>query len=265
MTAEIQSPQNQRIKDVIKLRQRSGRDKQQRFAIDGLREIGQAVAGNADVVEAFFCDDLCRSDGQQRLLASMRHASIRLTSISKPVWEKLTFGDRQDGILAVARQQHADWDAIPQVESPLIIVLESIEKPGNIGAVLRTADAAGVTAVILAEPLTDTYNPNAIRASLGAIFRVPVLSKDNEEIVSWLTRQDIQPLVARQKNANDFCQSTLTGPTAIILGNEARGVSPFWLDSQFPGICLPMKGQVDSLNVSNAAAILMYEAVRQRS
>ncbi len=265
MFPDIQSTQNQRIKDAVKLRQRSGRDKQSQFVIDGLREIQQALEGGADLVSAFVCDELSQSGFQQQTIARLKAAGVPLSTVSKSVWEKLTFGDRDDGVLAIGRVHKTDWAAIPQVACPLIVVLESIEKPGNIGAVLRTADAAGITAVILAEPSTDVFNPNTIRASLGAVFRVPIVTGSNSEVADWFAQSAIQPFVARLDGSIDYASVDLTAPTALVLGNEAVGVSSFWRTDNFQAIRLPMLGQVDSLNVSNAAAILMYESIRQRS
>lgn len=262
---DIQSAQNQRVKDAIKLRQRGGRDKQSRFAIDGLREIRQALEGRAELVEAFVCDELCQTQSHQQLLDDLRQQDVAVATVAQAVWDKLAYGDRQDGVLVIATSRQADWSDVPGDGSPLLVVLEGLEKPGNVGAILRTADAAGVTAVILSEPRTDLYNPNTIRASLGAIFRVPVVVSSNENVAAWLATQSITPAVARLDASIAYDTANFRGPVAIVLGSEADGVSEFWLDEKYPGIRLPMLGHVDSLNVSNAAAVLMYEAVRQRS
>jgi TrmH family RNA methyltransferase len=265
MMPDIRSTQNQRVKDAIKLRQRGGRDKQARFAVDGLREISQAIAAGVELVEAFVCQELCQSELHRQLLSELQQQQVAIATVTKAVWNKLAYGDRHDGILAVAAMRQADWSSVPGVDCPLILVLEGIEKPGNVGAILRTADAAGVTAVILSEPRTDLYNPNTIRASLGAVFLTPVIVSSNEEVAHWLAAQSVTPYVSRLDASAAYDTVNLAGPAAIVLGSEAKGVSDFWLNEKYLGIRLPMLGQVDSLNVSSAAAVLMYEAVRQRA
>lgn len=265
MPADIQSTQNQRIKRAIKLRQRRGRDEQARFAIDGLREIGQALAGNIDVCEAFVCPPLATSATAAQLLQQLSRQGIQPSTVSTTVWGKLTFGQRNDGVLAIARQHNSVLADMKANSNRLVVVLEGLEKPGNVGAILRTADAAGVTAVILTEARTDVFNPNTIRASLGAVFRLPVVSTSNDEAIRWLAEQQITTRVARVDAAEPYAGVDWCGASAMVLGSEAHGVSAVWQDRQFTGIRLPMLGQVDSLNVASAAAVLMYEAVRQRN
>jgi TrmH family RNA methyltransferase len=270
----ITSPQNSRVKEAAKLRDARARGKQQRIIIDGARELLRAIEAGIELVELFVCDELCQSDVCSRVLQRVTEKDARrqieLLQVSRPVFEKLAFGQRAEGVVGIAMtpsRRLADLELPP---NPLVAVLEGVEKPGNVGAVLRTADAAGLSALIVAEGGTDLYNPNAIRASLGAIFTLPVCSATSAECFEWLLARGLTIYTARVDAATDYRSADLTRPSAIVLGSESAGLSERWCQpphehqSKVIPIRLPMLGCVDSLNVSAAAAILFYEALRQR-
>lgn len=260
----ITSLQNRRIKEALKLRRRRGRDHQNRFLVDGIREIQQALSANVEIVEAFICDDLC-DEGAQQVAGEVRRRCGDVAGVSPTVWEKVSYGSRRDGVLIVARHAPAPVGELQPVGDGPVIVLDRIEKPGNVGAVFRTATAAGAAAVIATDPQTDLFNPNAIRASLGTIFRMPLAQETAERALAWLQAQQLPVLVANVEAARTLYDVDLAQRCAIVLGSEALGVGPIWNDPAVTNIRLPMQGPIDSLNVANTAAVLLYEALRQRS
>jgi len=259
----ISSLHNPRVKAAARLRDRSGRDEQGRFLIDGVREISRALSAGVEIVELYCFPELCHDREHQGAVAAARQAGAELIEVTPRVMEKISYGQRVEGIVAVARppeRRLRDWKL---AEPALIGVIEGVEKPGNLGAILRTADAAGVAAVIVANGGTDLYNPNAIRASLGAIFTVRVYAATSEETVGWLREQGFRIFAARVDGSLEYTAANLRGRTAIALGSEAHGLSPLWHREDITAIRLPMLGQVDSLNLSATAAVLFYEALRQ--
>jgi TrmH family RNA methyltransferase len=260
---DITSPHNPRLKAAAKLRDRKHRVREGRFLIDGRREFERAIKGGIVVQELFVNDD--QSDDELLALVEFgRQSGANVLTTSSPVFEKLTFGDRDEGIVAVGITPTNTLDGLQLPTNPLIVVLEGIEKPGNVGAILRTAEAAGVSAVIVADGGTDLYNPNAIRASLGAIFTVPVCAATSADALAWLKQRNITIFAARVDGAIDYAAVSYRAPTAIVLGSEAHGLSAAWQRPEITAISLPMQGVVDSLNVSATAAVLFYEAMRQR-
>lgn len=258
--SDITSLHNPRLKAAARLRDRRDRMHEGRFLIDGRREIKRAVQGGVTIEEAFVREDADLQDLADRLRQS---GTPVLVTASGP-FEKLAFGDRDEGIVAVAQVPRRNLASLTLPPDPLIAVLEGIEKPGNIGAVLRTADAAGISAVILADCVTDLYNPNAIRASLGAIFTVPVCAASSAETLAWLKQQGVQVFAALVDGSVDYSSVSYRGPAAIVLGSESQGLRAQWRGSEVTAVALPMHGIVDSLNVSATAAVLFYEAARQR-
>ncbi len=265
MSIPITSLHNQRVKDAIKLRDHRGRRKQGRIIIDGARETLRAIGAGVDLVELYLCRELCHSDDSQRVLAAASDTAAETFDLVPKVFEKLAFGERQDGIVAVATTPQRDLAAFRPAAGALIAVLEAVEKPGNVGAVIRTADAAGVSAVIVASGGTDLYNPNAIRASLGAIFSMPVFDAASNGVIAWLRERDFHIVAARVDANTDYPDADYTRATAIVLGSEAAGLSGAWRGQHVTAVKLPMLGTVDSLNVSATAAVLFYEAQRQRA
>lgn len=260
----ITSLQNPRVKDAVHLRDRRHREKHERIVIDGVRELGRAIDGGVQLVEAFVCPKLCQSDEARQLLARLTESKVEILEVSRPVFDKLAFGQRAEGILGVAAMPRPTLGQLVLPPQPLVAVLERVEKPGNVGAVLRSADGAGLDAVVLADPRTDLYNPAAIRASLGTIFSVRVCTATAAETVDWLRRHDLAVYAARVDAAAAYTQVDFRRSSAIVLGSEAQGLTGVWSVPGITGIRLPMLGIADSLNVSVAAAVLFYEARRQR-
>ncbi len=291
----ITSPQNPRIKDAVRLRDRRHREKRGRMLIDGARELRRAMAAGVQLFELFLCESLCHTADAQAILAGSVQADCEVLYVTEPVFEKLAFGNRTEGVLGVAAMPTATLEevtcrlaldqkqtsracataglssraeAVPKrasrEDAPLIAVLEAVEKPGNVGAVLRSADAAGIAAVILADPQTDLFNPNAIRASLGTIFTVPVAAASNAEVLAWLRQHRFSIVAARVDGSVPYTEIDYRRPTAVVLGSEADGLSDAWTAADIQAIRLPMLGIADSLNVSVTAAVVFYEALRQR-
>jgi TrmH family RNA methyltransferase len=262
---KITSFQNPRVKAAARLRDRSGRDDQGRIIIDGVREISRAMESGVKFIELYFVAQLCDDDEHHRLLAAAKSAKVDLLEVTPNVMEKLAFGHRLEGVVAVAAPPQRTLGDLKLPADAVVAVVEGAEKPGNIGAIVRTADAAGVAAVIVADGGTDLYNPNAIRASIGAIFTVQVCSATSEQALAWLRGEKFRLLAARTDAAVDYHKADFRGRVAIALGSEARGLSALWQAHDITAIRLPMLGVIDSLNLSATAAVLFYEALRQRS
>ena len=260
----ISSLQNPRVKDAIRLRDRRHRQARQRILIDGARELARALGAGLTMREVFLCEALCESPDSQRLLAMLPHCGGEILRVSQPVFEKLAFGQRAEGVLGVADMPRTTLDDLQLPDAPLVAVLEGVEKPGNVGAVLRRADGAGVSALIVADVATDLYNPNAIRASLGTIFAIPVCETSSAAAIPWLRERGLKIVAARVDGAVPYTAVDYRGPTALVLGSEAHGLSPLWSAADVTAVRLPMQGVADSLNVSATAAVLFYEALRQR-
>ncbi len=262
---QISSNHNPRVKAAARLRERSGRDDQGRIIIDGAREISRALAAGVQFVELFVFSELCRDEAHQQLLAAANQAGIEQIEVTPQVMEKLAYGNRVEGVVAVALPPKRELTSWKPPGDSLVAIVEGAEKPGNLGAILRTADAAGVAGVLVADGGTDLYNPNAIRASLGAIFTVPTFAVSSAEAIGWLREHRFRIFAARVDGSIEYTAAELTGHTALALGSEAHGLSTTWHAADITPIRLPLKGSVDSLNLSATAAILFYEALRQRS
>ena len=260
---EITSLRNPRVKEAVRLRDARQRLRRGRFLIDGMRELGRSLDSGVRVVEAFTCEPLCTGDAAP-VLARLAECGAEVLSVSKRVLEKVAFGSRTEGIVAVAVTPEASLAKLALPANPLVAVLEGVEKPGNVGAVLRSADAAGLDAVVVADAATDLYNPNAIRASLGTIFTMPVAEATSSETLAWIREQKLTIYAARVDGSRPYADVDFRVPTAIVLGSEAHGLSAAWHDPDVVPIRLPMLGAADSLNVSATAAVLFYEALLQR-
>lgn len=267
MGPEITSVQNPRVKQLVKLREHRGRERQQRIIVDGPREVLRAARGGARLVELFVCPTLCRSAEAQAVWQLCQAGTLGdalVCPVSEAVFAKLAYGDRHDGVVAVAERPTARLDELKLPERALVVVLAGVEKPGNVGAALRSADGAGASALIVADPATDLFNPNTIRASQGVIFSFPVAEASAEETLAWLRARQLAMYAARPDASTVYTNANLTGPAALILGSEAEGLNEAWRAEDVHPIRLPMLGQSDSLNVSVTAAVLCYEALRQR-
>ncbi len=262
MAPIIHSLQNPRIRRAIRLRDRRGRQQQRRIIVDGWRETCRALDGAVEPLELFVCETLLDPPRRDQLAARAAARGLELTRVTREVFRKLAFGDRGEGVVLVAALPHTSLEQLSVSPDAVIGVVEHVEKPGNLGAVLRTADAAGVTAVLVADGCTDLHNPNAIRASLGAIFRVPVAAAGAAEVRTWLAAHGVWIFAARVDATTLYTDVAYPRPCAIVLGSESQGLSDVWQGAGVQAIALPMRGVVDSLNVSAAAAVLFYEALR---
>jgi TrmH family RNA methyltransferase len=261
----ITSLTNPRVKAAVRLRERRERDETGLTLVDGARELLRALDRGVAISEAFICEELVRTAEAEEAVERLRALAASIRDVSEAVIAKVGFGDRSDGVLAVIRTPGIRLDDLLPPPNPLVAIVESIEKPGNLGAILRTADGAGADAVIAADPRTDLFNPNAIRASLGTIFSVPLAAATTAETLDWLNARAIRPIAARVDASLLYSETDLRGPIAIVLGSEAGGLTDAWGDPRVTGVRIPMLGSADSLNVSVAAAIVLYEAVRQRA
>ncbi|MFN8341516.1 MAG: RNA methyltransferase [Cyclobacteriaceae bacterium] len=255
----ITSLQNPKVKSLLALEKPRERRKQQLFLIEGLREIGMAAAAGYEFGNLFFCPELITPDrlrplGDERLMIP----------VSREVFEKIAIRENSGGVVAVAKQKvHRLEDLVPG-PNPLILVLEAVEKPGNLGAILRTADAAGVDAVIICDPQTDFYNPNVVRSSIGCLFTVPLAAASSADTIAWLEQHGIAIYCTYLKASKPYDEVNYSQPSAFIMGTEATGLSDEWVQRSSQNIIIPMRGRIDSMNVSNAAAIVIFEALRQR-
>jgi TrmH family RNA methyltransferase len=260
----ITSPQNPRVKDALRLRDRRHREKLRRILIDGAREMAQAIQAKILLREVFVCEPLCGSPDARRVLELLPSSGAEVLQVAENVFSKMAFGQRAEGVLGVADLPIRSLDQLVLPDNPRVVVLEGVEKPGNVGAVLRSADGAGISALIVADGRTDLFNPNAIRASLGTIFALPVCAATAAETLDWLRRHGVAIYAAIVQGARPYDEVDYRGPMAIVLGSEAQGLSDIWRAPDVTAVRLPMLGVADSLNVSAAAAVLFYESLRQR-
>lgn len=266
MTANISSIQNDRIKTLVQLQEKSrARKKSGLFVIEGEREIRLALESGFDLQQMYFCEEIL---GKDPGIAFGTHPSLRSTEwfrVSRRVYEHIAHRKKTEGIVAIARSKNNSLEDIRLGKNPLLLVAEASEKPGNIGALLRTADAAKLDAVILANPLTDLYNPNIIRSSVGCLFTNQIATGSTSEILAFLRDKKIRVLAAAlDKDSLMYHKTDFTRASAIVVGTEATGLSEEWLQQADEKIIIPMQGKIDSLNVSVSAAILIFEAKRQR-
>ncbi len=260
----LTSAANPRVRAATALRDRRERDRAGQTLIDGARELRRALDAGVTVVEAFVCEPLLAGPDARAALDLLRERGTPIRPTTETVFAKLAFGERAEGLVAVVAIPATGLDGLRLPDDALVAVIEGLEKPGNLGAVLRSADGAGVAAVIAASPRADPYSPNAIRASAGTVFTVPVAAAPTGEVLGWLRDQGLRILAARVDAERLYTDIDLTGPIALVLGAEAEGLGGAWTDADVEAIRLPMHGVADSLNVSVSAAILFYEARRQR-
>ena len=285
----ITSLQNPRLKELVKLRDRRARDAAGLFLIEGCREVKRALAAGVKLRELHTGPEWFLGENEAALIAEAGHAGAQVFELSKEAFAKVSYRDRPDGLLAVAPQWKrtlADLDvaglvevgcfsvkarddepgsATPATRQPLLLVVESIEKPGNLGTILRGADAAGVDAVIVCDPVTDIFNPNVVRSSTGVLFSMPIVVIGSAEVRAWLRDQGIRAVAMTPAAKELYTAADLRGPLAVVMGSEQYGLSEFWLKESDLLVRIPMAGQADSLNVAMAAIITLFEAVRQRS
>ena len=261
MIETITSAQNLKVKLLLQLQQKSSeRRKAGLFVVEGRRELMHCLEAGFEVDTVFCCPEVETGVEPMPTLP----AGVRMFEVSKEVYEKIAYRGSTEGVVAEVKTRQLTLEGLQLPEQPLVVVLERVEKPGNLGAILRSADAAGVDAVIVCDPLTDLYNPNLIRSSVGGIFSVPCVACTSEECICFLKSRDIQILTAQLQDSSLYYDTDMRRATAIVMGTEATGLTDQWRVAADAHIRIPMLGQIDSLNVSVSAAILMYEAVRQR-
>ena len=261
----ITSTQNAKVKHVVALQQKSAlRRKEGLFVVEGRRELMHCLEAGYEVAELFLLDSLAPL-GNIGSIDRLTHLESLTSLVSPQVYEKMAYRGSTEGVIAVVRERQRSLDDLQLSASPLIIVLERVEKPGNLGAVLRSADAAKADAVIICDPLTDLYNPNLIRSSIGAIFSVPCVACSSEDCIAFLKARGIQILTAQLQDSSLYYDTDMLRGTAIVMGTESTGLTEVWRQAADAHIRIPMLGQLDSLNVSVSAAILLFEAVRQRN
>ncbi len=262
----LSSHRNPRFRAALALRDARDRRQRHQFLIDGSREIERAASAGVRLLEAYVAPSLVEAAGAdaRAAVSAARRSGAEIVEVTPDLLERLSYGDRDDGIVVVAATPSARLADLELPEFPLIGVVEGVEKPGNLGAILRSADGAGLDALIAADPGTDPYNPNVIRASLGTVFSVPVAVASTGDVLSWLIDRGIRIIAARVDGAVDYSEVEMTGAVAIALGSEARGLSDAWAELATAAVRVPMLGIADSLNVSATAAVLFYEALRQR-
>lgn len=258
----LTSAQNPKIKKLLSLQQKSSeRRSSGLFVVEGQRELMHCLNAGYEVDTLFICPDISGSD--YRLPKGAE--GCRLFEVSKDIYNKIAYRGGTEGVMAEIKTRKSSLNDLALKDNPLIVVLESVEKPGNLGAILRSADASGADAVIVCDPLTDLYNPNLIRSSIGAIFSVPCVACSSEDCISFLKEKGIQILTAQLQDSHLYYDVDMKRGTAIIMGTESTGLTDAWRKAADAHIRIPMLGQLDSLNVSVSAAILLFEAVRQRS
>lgn len=266
MKAElITSAQSPRIKALVRLRERRGGGPREEIVIDGRREIGRALASGVAIREVFFCRPLLGPADEQAVLPSAAERGARLVEVSESVFAKIAYGERAEGVVATADRPRIALADLRLGDRPLVGVVEGVEKPGNLGAILRSADGAGVDALLAVDPATDVYGANVIRASLGTIFRLPPAEASVEEAVAWLRERRLRIVAADPAAERMYTDVDMTVPTALVFGSEAAGLTAAWRGAGVVFARVPMRGLADSLNVSITAALFFYEALRQRS
>ena len=291
MVELLTSVQNPKFKRLVALREKSRlRRDEGVFVVEGRRELEHCVEAGFEVETVFVCSEVAPPSGVrpsdsphhpfgtvpplsyrgcyvpqgEHLDCRPDSSTPRIFEISKELYAKVAYREGTEGVMAIVRSRELRLDDLQLGPKPLVMVLEGVEKPGNLGAVLRSADAAGADAVIVCDPLTDLWNPNLIRASIGAVFTVPTVCCSSADAIAWLKARSIRILTAQLQDSSAYYDCDMTGPTAIVMGTEATGLTEPWRQAADAHVLIPMLGRLDSLNVSVSAAILLYEAVRQR-
>ncbi len=261
METLITSLQNGKVKEVVKLRDRRPREETGLFIIEGYRELKRALDAGRKVQTLFYCRKLFLGSNEQQIIDQCETAF----ECTPEVFAKISYRDRPDGLLAVAPQTHLKLSELKLKKNPFIVVAEAIEKPGNLGTILRSCDAAGVDAVIVCDPTTDIHNPNVVRSSVGTLFTLPVLEASVEETFAFLKEHKIAIVAATPHAKEEFTEANFKVPLAIVVGTEQYGLSENWMKNADIAVRIPMFGVADSLNVASATTLLLYEVVRQRN
>lgn len=265
---ELTSLQNPKVKNAVKLFDRKDRDESGLFLIEGYRELKRAADQDIAIESLFICPPLFLGENENALIEKIRKTGAEVFLCDTKVFKKLSYRDRPDGLVAIAKQMRKNLSdlssKIGQKKNPFFLIAESIEKPGNLGTILRSCDAVGVDGVIVCDRCTDIYNPNVVRASVGTLFTVPVIEATTEETLKWLKSHGVQILSSTPSTDVEYTGVNLSGPVAIAVGTEQLGLSDTWLESADLQVRIPMMGVADSLNVATATTLLLYEVLRQR-
>lgn len=260
----ITSLQNAKVKEAVRLRERRERDKSSLFLIEGYRELLRFAESGRVAVTLFICPSLFLGENEQALIERLKLGGASVLECSEDVFRKISYRDRPDGLLGVAKQEHKSLKDIGTRENSFLVVAESIEKPGNLGTILRSCDAAGVDGLILCDKCTDLHNPNVVRASVGTLFTVPVYEAKSSETLTWLKQHGIKIVAATPHAEVEFTKADFTGPVCIAIGTEQLGLSKQWMEQADIRVKIPMCGMADSLNAAMATVLMMYEVLRQR-
>lgn len=267
MGTRLSSASNEHVRALLRLEKRSERDSRRLTVVEGAREVRRTLDAGIVPTQAFYCAEMTYEsdvDVVERLIALDQARSTHMFEVTADLYAKIAVREGSGGIVLIVPYQSVRLADMPRVERPLYVVIEGVEKPGNLGAILRTADAAGADGVIVTDGVTDTHNPNVIRASLGTRFALPVCEASMSECLAWLHEGGISVLAATPEGNTLYSDAEMRGGTALLLGSEAHGLSDLARSAADVRIFLPMRGFADSLNLATSAAILMYEAVRQR-
>ena len=260
----VASLQNPGIKEVVKLRQRSHRDENGLLIVEGYREVKRALDNHVPVLKLFYCPALYQGKNEPTIVARCAEGNVPIFECAEPVFMKIAYRDRPEGLLALCPQIRRTLADLDLPANPFVVVAEHIEKPGNLGTMLRTADAAGADALVVCDRCTDVNNPNVVRASIGTLFTVPVAEASTADTLAWLRQRGIRSVAASPHAQKNYTDVDMTQPVAIVVGAEQFGLSDAWMTRADELVRIPMLGQADSLNVAAAATILLYEVVRQR-
>lgn len=264
MEEAITSIHNPRVKALAKLRKRSERDEHGIFLTEGYRPITRALAAGYKFSEMYYCPEWFLGTNEQKVLDDAEAAGATLVQLGKEAFAKITYRERPEGLLGIGRQWHTKLSQLKLSETPFVIVVEAIEKPGNLGTILRSADATGAEAVIVCDAVTDPFNPNVVRASTGVLFTTPLVVTTTKDAMDFLKERGIKTLAATPAAKEVYTDVDLTQPIALVMGSEQFGLTDTWINNCDLPVRLPMAGIADSLNVSAATVALAYEVVRQR-
>lgn len=263
-TLRLTSLQNPRLKNLVRLRDRRERDRQGCFLIEGFREIGRALEAGIAFTEFYAAPEWYLGTNEEALVQRAVGPDTFFAELSKDAFRKVSYRDRPDGLLGVARKWATGLDRLVLPPNPLVLIVESIEKPGNLGTLLRASDAAGVAAVIVGDPVTDLFNPNVVRASTGVLFGMPIAVTQTGEAIAFCREKGLRTVATTPGADTLYTEANLQGPLAIVMGSEQYGLGEAWLKAADQPVRIPMAGQADSLNVAMATVITLFEAVRQR-
>lgn len=264
MEASITSNQNALVKSIVRLRERRERDSSGRFLIEGFRDLSRAVGTKVEFETLVICPSLYLGSNEDQLVGAIAASGARVVEFAEAPFRKVSYRDRPEGLLGVARRFDTDLDSLEEPEQDsLYLVVEAIEKPGNLGTMLRTADAVGASAVIVCDPTTDPFNPNVVRASTGVLFTMPLAVSSSSAALQWLRDQGVRTAATTPETSLSIWEADLRPPVAIVIGAEQYGLSDLWLQHADMKVRIPMRGRADSLNAAMAAGVALFEARRR--